>query len=268
MRIIAVDDEKLALLSLERAIEEAIPEAIIETFRSPLAAFEYAKDNKIDVAFLDVEMRGMTGLDLASQLKELYPKINIIFVTGFSEYALDAVKMHASGYLEKPVLREDILSELNNLRNPLDREVEPDSRIRVQTFGNFDIFVDNKPVSFGRSKAKEILAYLIDKRGSNVSRPELASILWEEQEYDRSLQKQLQIYISDLVKSLKNVNAEDVIIRSSGLMCVDPSKFKCDYYAFIKGEQWAITNYQGEYMSNYSWAEFTTGYLEQLMWRK
>ncbi len=267
MRIIAVDDEKLALLSITRAIEEAVPDAELQTFRDPQEALGYAKLSQVDVAFLDVEMRGMTGIALAKELKEIYPKINIIFVTGFSEYALDAVKMHASGYLEKPVTREEIINELNNLRNPINVNEEPQSHIRVQTFGNFDIFVDNMPVSFGRSKGKEILAYLIDKRGSNVSRPELASILWEDQEYDRSLQKQLQIYISDMVKSLRNAGIEEVIIRSSGLMCVDPSKFQCDYYSFIKGESWAVNAYQGEYMSNYSWAEFTTGYLEQLLWK-
>ncbi|MCR5785099.1 MAG: response regulator [Eubacterium sp.] len=267
MRIIAVDDERLALLSLTNAIMEALPDSETNGFRDPKEALSYAKNNEVDIAFLDVEMRGIDGIALAKELKDINPSINIIFVTGFSEYALDALKMHASGYLEKPVSKDDILEEINNLRNPLektDSSVMPESRIRVQTFGNFDVFIDNKPVTFKRARSKEILAYLIDKNGSNVGRPELASILWEDEEYDRSLQKQLQIYISELFKCLRDNEIEDIIIRSSGIMCVDPTKFVCDYYSFLKGEKWALNQYHGEYMSNFSWAEFTNGYLTNI----
>ncbi len=269
MKVLAVDDERLALMSLTKAIEEAIPKAEIASFRNPKEALSYAKENRVDIAFLDVEMRGTDGLALAKELKEIYAGINIIFVTGFSEYALDALKMHASGYLEKPVSKEDIIDELNNLRNPLTdgAEQKKESRIRVQTFGNFDIFIENRPVSFKRARSKEILAYMVDKRGSNVSRPELASVLWEDAEYDRSLQKQLQIYISELMNCLREEGIEDIIIRSSGHMCVDPSKFSCDYYDFIEGDTRARSAYHGEYMSNYSWAEYTNGYLDNIIYQ-
>ena len=264
MKVLAVDDERLALLSLTKAIGEAMPDAEVASYRSPQEALEYAQNNEVDIAFLDVEMRGTDGIALARELKKIYEDVNVIFVTGFSEYALDALKMHASGYLEKPVSKDDIIDEINNLRNPIKTEGEkkPESRIRVQTFGNFDIFVDNRPISFKRARSKEILAYLIDKRGSNVSRPELASVLWEDAEYDRSLQKQLQIYISELMNCLREEQIEEIIIRSSGHMCVDPSKFSCDYYDFIDGDKKARSSYHGEYMSNYSWAEYTNGYLD------
>lgn len=86
MRIIAADDEALALQSLERAIKEAKPEEEIITFQEPEDVLEYAKEHPADVAFLDVEMGTMTGIDVAKQLKKWYPKINIIFVTGYDKY--------------------------------------------------------------------------------------------------------------------------------------------------------------------------------------
>lgn len=79
----------------------------------------WAEENVCDVAFLDIQMRSMTGLELAKQLKERQPNVNIIFVTGFSEYTGEAIQLHASGYIEKPVTEEKIRRELDNLRHPV-----------------------------------------------------------------------------------------------------------------------------------------------------
>lgn len=64
------------------------------------------QENPCDIAFLDIRMRSMTGLELARKLKDIHPKINIIFVTGYDEYAGEAMRLHASGYIEKPVTEE------------------------------------------------------------------------------------------------------------------------------------------------------------------
>lgn len=84
-------------------------------------------------------MRGMTGVELAKKLKDAYPKINIIFVTGFDQYTGEAMKMHASGYIMKPVTAEKVKEEMENLRNPI--EPLSDKLLRVQCFGNFDVFI-------------------------------------------------------------------------------------------------------------------------------
>ena len=112
MRVITVDDEELIL---ERMLEllgkmEQITE--LQGFTLPSKALEYAQNHPVDVAFLDIQMRGMDGITLAQKLKLLYPDVNIIFMTGFSEYSLDAVRLHASGYLLKPPSLEDIKAEL------------------------------------------------------------------------------------------------------------------------------------------------------------
>ena len=131
----------------------------------PTTPWQGAKSNSIDVAFLDIQTGGMSGLELALELKRLQPGVHIIFVTGFSQYAVDAFAMHASGYLLKPATEEAVLRELTFLY----QEREASARVRVKTFGGFDVYVDGEPLRFGRAKSKELFAYLVDRRGSSVT---------------------------------------------------------------------------------------------------
>ena len=261
MNILAVDDEYLALKMMENCVREAAPAAALYLCSTPAQALEAAGKLRMDVAFLDIHMSGMTGIELAKALKDVNPKINIVFATGFSEYMKEGIDLRASGYLFKPVTVEAVRVELENLRNPI--EWSPEKRVKVLTFGNFEVLVDGVPVKFERKQAKEILAYLIDKRGTSASYAELASVIWEDEEYDRTKQKNLQVYIASLVKTLHGVGEMDLILKNRQGILVNTAKVDCDYYRFLEGDTRAINAFTGQYMSAYSWAEFTVGYLEQ-----
>lgn len=260
MTIIAVDDEKLALKYLVRTINQAQPDCEIQSFTDPAKALEYLKHNSAELAFLDVEMYEMNGLELARQCKKLHPTINIIFVTGFRDYAVDAFAVHASGYLLKPTSVEKVREELAYLRNARSLPVQA---LHVHTFGNFEVFCNGIPVDFGRSKTKELFAYLVDRKGAGSTTSELCAVLWEDREYNISMQKQFQTIVSDLIKTLRRAGCEDIVVRKRNFLSVDTTRFSCDYYGFLSGDVTAINAYVGEYMSNYSWAEFTTGFLYQ-----
>lgn len=118
MKILAVDDELRGLSVLSRSIQKAVPDADLQSFRNPLEALDYAKENAIDIAFLDIKMPGMDGLELAVRLKGLYPKVNLIFVTGYQEHTGDAFAIHASGYVHKPVSSNAVHEQMENLRFP------------------------------------------------------------------------------------------------------------------------------------------------------
>lgn len=255
-----MDDEPLALQSLEKAICKAIPDCTLACFPSPSKALKYAAENKVDAAFLDIEMGGMNGLELAKKLKDIYSRTNIVFITGYSEYATAAFSVSASDYVLKPVSDTAVTEAMERLRNPI--VAKSGKKIQVKTFGNFDIYVDGVSVAFSRSKSKEILAYLIDRRGAGVEKKEMAGILWQDEEYTRSKQFQLQTLISEMMKSLKAVGAEGIILKRHNSLSVDTSKVDCDYYNFNAYDVKAINYYSGEYMTNYSWAEFTLGVLE------
>ena len=145
------------------------PDADITAFEYPDELLGDAKENGCDIAFLDIHMSEMTGVELAKELKAVNPKMNIIFVTGFSEYAGDAMELHASGYIMKPVTKEKVERELCDLRFPI--VPKKDALLRVQCFGNFDVFLPNgSHMRFERSRSKEIFAYLVHPRRGKLPR--------------------------------------------------------------------------------------------------
>jgi DNA-binding NarL/FixJ family response regulator len=121
MRILCLDDEPLALKMLEAAIREAKSDAEVTAFRKQADLLEDAKQNGCDVAFLDIHMRGMNGVEVAKRLKEINPKMNIIFVTvcSESEHARAVMRLKPSGYLTKEATNAHIQDELRNLRYPV-----------------------------------------------------------------------------------------------------------------------------------------------------
>ena len=103
MNILLVDDEKLQLLRLENLCKKIFINDNILSYTNPKKAYSDNIENNIDIAFLDIEMPVLNGIQLAKSFKKINPKINIIFVTAYDNYAVDAFNIHASGYILKPV---------------------------------------------------------------------------------------------------------------------------------------------------------------------
>lgn len=258
MKILAVDNECAALRILCRAIESAVPDAEVRSCLRVDETLTELRENGFqpDVAFLDIEMPGMTGLELAKTIKIMYPAANIVFVTGFSEYAMEAMAQRPSGYVMKPATREKILAELQNLRTPPPRISQPKA-IRVQCFGAFEVFVNGEPIAFRSPKAKELLAYLVDRRGAGCTAAELSEVLWDDGVYDRARQKQMAALRGELFKQLKSCRAAQMLIRFHNSLAIDRETFDCDYYMALEGDSVAINCFQGEYLLPYCWAECT-----------
>ena len=116
--VIMVDDSRVILTESLAVLEEAIPNATIMGFIWPQEAIEYAKSNRIALAVLDIEMGAASGFDLCSTLLEINPCTNIVFLTAFADYSLNAWKTEASGFLLKPLTTEDVKEQLKKLRYP------------------------------------------------------------------------------------------------------------------------------------------------------
>ncbi|MBR4515646.1 MAG: response regulator [Lachnospiraceae bacterium] len=260
MEIIAVDDEQLSLDGLIAALSKVNIDANVMGFKKASAALEYAYKHKIDVAFLDIQMRGVNGMELAADLKKLHPYINVIFTTGFSEYAGEALSMHASGYIMKPITAEKIKKELADLRYKGGQEVSK-KKFKIVTFGNFAVFDGENPVKFKYRKSYEVLAYLVDRHGSFASNGELIAALWEDDgDYEGRIS-----YLNNIRADIKNTLAAlgygDIILRQRGHLAIDVNEVDCDYFRYIGGDKEALKSYHGEYMSQYSWAELTNASL-------
>lgn len=261
MNILLVDDEIFLLKLLQKTVAAVVPEAQLFAFSKASQALELASTTPLDIAFLDINMRGITGMELAKQLQAIYPKLNIIFCTGYSEYAMDAHGIHCSGYILKPVDEDKVRDVMANLRYPIAaaEPEEPKKRVQFTCFGSFEILVDGKPLYFKYKKSKELLAYLVDRCGASCTYSEISVALWDDDEdhsyYLKSLRK-------DLLTVLEEQQCDDILAIHRGYLAVLPDMVSCDYYDWRNGRK-SEAHYTGEYMSQYSWAEYTNACLLQ-----
>ena len=250
MKVLLVDDEQLQLIRLETAVKKVLPvETEFFSYLNSVEAIEQNRTRKIDVAFLDIDMPKINGIQLAKKLKSVNPSVNIIFVTAYNDYALDAHKLHASGYITKPVNENKVKEEIEGLRYPV--ELKRAGKLYVKCFGSFEIFYNGVPLRFKRSKSKELFAYLIDREGATVNINELNAVLWEEdhKSYLRNL-------IADVKATLKSVDADDVFVKRRNECFIDVDKIDCDAYEYKRNNPDAVRAYRGEYMIQYPWAIF------------
>ena len=256
MIAIAVDDEPLMLGALTKAIKASPDITLVADFTSCEDALDYIKSKPADIAFLDINMRGMGGLALAEKIIVSCPSCKIVFCTGYEEYAIPAFKLHASGYLMKPVSAKDVQAEIDNIKGI--RQTE--KLLTVKCFGTFEVFAKGEKLAFKRSKTKELFAFLVDRNGAGVTVAEIGVALWENDE-DQKNHNYIHQLFRDLRQSLEIVGAEEIFERNNYFYSLNPEKLDCDYYAYLKTGK---PEFHGEYMSQYSWAEATCG----LLWKK
>lgn len=259
MKIIIVDDEEIVLEGMQTLARRLAPDSVVEAYSSARGALAAIEKDRADVAILDIEMPEMSGLELALECKSRCPYINLIFATGYSEYAAEAFGLRASGYLLKPVREGDMRRELENLRNPVAPKLK--NRPRIRCFGNFEIFMEGEPVVLHRSKGKEILAYLTDRRGAAVTTRELAAILWEDRVFDLKMSKHLSNIIAELISDLDAAGAGGIVGKRRGELFLRTDEVDCDYFRLLEGDVQALNSFHSEYMTQYPWSEFTLGSL-------
>ena len=246
MNILIVDDEVTALRDLARVLRDAAPEATVETADGAKKALASCRKQAFDVAFLDITMPDKDGLTLAKELKQLCPLLNIVMVTAYPQYALDAMHLYVSDYILKP-------------GNPIRKERKG---LFVQCFGSFEVFYDGEAVKFGRSKAKELFAYLIDRCGASASNAELRAVLWRDEANDSEKQrKYFALIVHELRSRLEALGCGDVFVQRRDSYAVVPDRIPCDYYLALERDAQASGRYRGEYMSQYAWAEMRVGVL-------
>ncbi|MBE6835125.1 MAG: response regulator [Ruminococcaceae bacterium] len=118
-RVILLDDEKIIMQGSIAILKETLPKAEIIGFTVPSEALSYAEENKVDLAFLDIKMGRISGLDVCKELLDFNPKMNVIFLTAYTDYSLDAWGTGASGFMLKPLTAEGVREQLAKLRYPL-----------------------------------------------------------------------------------------------------------------------------------------------------
>lgn len=257
MDVICVDDEMLALELLVLNCSKIEEIDSVQGFNSSAEALEYAKTHTFDVAFCDIDMPQMNGIELATAMRAINPTLNVVFTTAFSEYALDALNSDCSGYLLKPISKDKIEHQLSVLRFKKEQAISDVKKVRFQCLGVFQVFVNEAPPKFQYAKTLELLAILVDANGSLLNNRQLSCLLWEDDSDHTAYYKRLR---SDLIATMEDLGCGNAFIISKGSLGIDKRMVECDYYDLLDGK--SNVKYTGKYMSQYSWAEETYAFLE------
>lgn len=255
MKAIAVDDEIYMLENLQEAVSASSDIEQTKAFSSCSAALAYAAENPVDIAFLDINMRGIGGLGLAKKLMELQPGCKIIFCTGYEEYAVSAFQLHVSGYLMKPITAEAVQKEIDHIKGVKNTA----KLLTIKCFGNFEVLYHEEILPFKRKKAKELLAVLVDRNGASMTAKQICAVLFHEDTDDTKNAAYLRQLVLDLKNTLKTIRAEDVLQHDTPYYRIDTNLVKCDYLSFLETGK---PEFHGEYMTQYSWAEETCAMLQ------
>ncbi|NEW08010.1 response regulator [Paenibacillus sp. SYP-B3998] len=278
MRAIIIDDERLALIQLEKILKEQANIEIIGAFLEPNQALEAAIQLQPDVAFLDIHMPEVTGIQLAEMLQEACPELDIVFVTAFDEYALQAFDLNAVDYVMKPIKRnrmKDTVQRLEKRREHVQRLNATQSPFLVRCFQTLRIDLPGEKrdlVKWRTSKAQEVFAYLVHHRGQFVRKSVLHEMLWPQ--FDENKAKtHLYTTIYQIRQCLKKeaidipiqtIAMEDAYMIQADAVSVDAVEWERTLTELepisestLAGHQRVIDAYQGDYLGEYDylWAE-------------
>ena len=124
MNIIILDNHKLIITEIRRQVLSVLPTAVCVCFTKQREAIEYVKKHRVDIALLDVDMPGLNGIEVAELMCQINPRLNIIFVTGYPEYALQAFTVPVSDFIVKPVSEDALRASFQKLRFPLEETID------------------------------------------------------------------------------------------------------------------------------------------------
>ncbi|KAB0440934.1 response regulator [Lysinibacillus fusiformis] len=219
MRIVLIDDEYLSITRLKTLLEESkVPGIeVVGEYTDSLKAMDEIQSLQPSVVFLDIVMPDMDGLALGEKIQELLPDVEIVFTTGFDQYALDAFNLHAVDYLLKPIQISRLEKTLDRLEqiNNKHKKSSRNSTI-INLFGGLRVVLPDgqtQILKWRTSKAKELFAYLLNHRDEIIYRDTILELFWPESDRDKA-SKQLYTAIYTIRQTLKNYGLEGVQISS------------------------------------------------------
>ncbi|MCT6815289.1 MAG: response regulator [Lysinibacillus fusiformis] len=219
MRIVLVDDEYLSITRLKTLLEESkVPGIeVVGEYTDSLKAMDEIQSLQPSIVFLDIVMPDMDGLALGEKIQELLPDVEIVFTTGFDQYALDAFNLHAVDYLLKPIQISRLEKTLDRLEqiNNKHKKSSRNSTI-INLFGGLRVVLPDgqtQILKWRTSKAKELFAYLLNHRDEIIYRDTILELFWPESDRDKA-SKQLYTAIYTIRQTLKNYGLEGVQISS------------------------------------------------------
>jgi two-component SAPR family response regulator len=266
---IAVDDEKTSLQRVSRLVQEDTRIKLMGTFLDCQEALEYVSSHQVDLVFLDIEMPEIDGLRLAEEMREADPYLEIIYITAYHQYALEAFHTYAIGYLLKPLNKKDFTAQIDVVSKRYRPRVSHQRPLplTVTCFGGFQVRTENEIVKWKTNKAEELFALLIYYQGRGRSRETLIDLLWPDLEFKKA-SNLFRVTCTYLRGALSQYTNHDLLKRELSEYYLDIQSIVCDLFAFrhthhnmekTTCKEWekATPLYQGRFLENktYDWAE-------------
>lgn len=238
-KAILVDDEKPALDVLSLLLRESGQICVVGSFTCATEAFSEIKCLKPDVVFLDIEMPEISGLELAGKIIETGCNVNIVFVTAYDKYALEAFRVNAIDYILKPFSLGDITQVIKRLNriNPLpDKSQLPPVQARICCFGRLSVCCAGctEPLKWRTSKAEELFAFMLQNRSSDVSKWRITQAIWSEYEEEKQINVNLYTTIYKVKKTLLEANIKFSFAFQNGNYKMELSDIFLDTDVFMK----------------------------------
>jgi two-component SAPR family response regulator len=213
MKAIIVDDEQLLLNEFRKMLGLYSGIDVVGAYADPLEALREIEETRPDTAFLDIEMRGLNGIELAERLLNKLPELDIFFVTAYNHYATEAFDANAVDYLLKPVRPERLKRALERLdkKKPAIKRQDQQERqegqpLRIRFFGKFRVYAGDEALKYNRTKQRELLAYLLQNEGRWVDKYKICDDLWHDSYPEQALAN-LQTAVWAVRKVLKESGA-------------------------------------------------------------
>ena len=212
MIALCIDDEPIMLALLEEAVAASPDIEEVYAFEEEADALAWAATHRFDVVFLDIELHDMTGTEVARRLRKNAPYLPVIFCTGYAEYALEALQLHADGYLLKPIAAEDVQKELDRILG----KAGANALLFVSENGLTLKDKNGESITFSRNRTIELFKLLLDKKGELQTVEELCQSLFGNtpgvREKDRNYFFHL---LSDLKTTLAVHSADEVLVKTA-----------------------------------------------------
>lgn len=233
LKVIVVDDVLPSLENLADLLEEFKEVDIVGKFQNPLEALKKIVPLEVDVVFVDIEMPGIDGINFAIEALDIKSDIDIVFVTAYSEYAVEAFVINALDYIVKPAIKERLQKTIERLL-PSKTSLKKGSLIDIKCFGNFKVIVDNKNlIKWRTKKTEELFALFISNSPKELSRSKILEYLWPEFNEEKAI-THFNTNLYNLKKAFAIYGIDNLIVNNGGNYSINAKNMKCDLWDFEK----------------------------------
>lgn len=254
MRAINVEDESFMMTAFDRMSANIEDLKIVGRFDCAEDAVEFSEIEQFEIAFLDIELPEMNGIECAKLLRKKNPGLLVVFITAYDNYIRESNQVEADYYLLKPYKEENLRNIMENMKILAQRQKK---HVYIETFGRFLVKKDGIPIPLV-GKTKEILALIVVQCGKEISNEEIYSTIWESREYSNINMKVYYNALGRLKKNLEKHELQDLIISTSRGQMANVDVFDCDYYSWKENNK-SHPSFEGEFLKEYSWAEYMLG---------